>query len=95
MALNPENKKIALLGTKASPNSKAVIYWNKESGDTYVNTAALPAAPDNQQYQLWAMVDNKPVSLGVISKDSTFNSMQQVKNATAFAITLEHIGGKP
>ena len=55
----------------------------------------LPAAPADRQYQLWAMVNGKPVDMGIISKDSVFNAMKQVQNATAFAITLEPLGGKP
>lgn len=95
VALSPENKKIPLLGTPASPNSKAVIYWNSATGTTYVNTAMLPQAPSDKQYQLWAMVNGKPVDLGVISKDSSFTAQKLVQNATAFAITLEPIGGTP
>ena len=95
IASNPESKKIALQGTKVSPASKAVVYWDTKSGTAYVNSADLPAAPTDKQYQLWAIVDGKPVDLGVISKDSTFNAMKQVANASAFAITLEPLGGKP
>jgi anti-sigma-K factor RskA len=93
--LKPENKKIALAGTKVSPAARAVVYWNKETGATYVNSSDLPAEAADKQYQLWAIVNGKPVDLGVISKDSSFNAMKQVANATAFAITLEPLGGKP
>jgi anti-sigma-K factor RskA len=95
IASNPESKKIPLQGTKVSPAAKAVVYWDKATGTAYVNSANLPATPTDKQYQLWAIVDGKPVDLGVISKDSTFNAMKQVSNATAFAITLEPLGGKP
>ena len=95
IALSPESKKIPLAGTKVSPNAKAVIYWDKSTNTTYVNSAGLPAAPTDKQYQLWAIVDGKPVDLGIISKDATFNTMKQIQNATAFAITLEPLGGKP
>ena len=93
IALNPTNKKIPLLGRPVSPTSKAVVYWDQATGTAYVNTANLPAAPTDKQYQLWAMVNGKPVDMGVISKDSTFNTMKQIQNATAFAITLEPLGG--
>ena len=95
VAAKPDSKKIALLGTKVSPASKAIVYWDKATGTAYVNSADLPAAPTDKQYQLWAIVDGKPVDLGVISKDSTFNTMKKVEGATAFAITLEPLGGKP
>ena len=95
IAMNPENKKITLAGTKVSPTSNAVVYWDKATGATYVNSADLPAPPSDKQYQLWAMVDGKPFDLGVISKDASFNNMKQVQNATVFCITLEPLGGKP
>ena len=95
IASKPESKKIPLLGTKISPASNAIVYWDTKSGTAYINSANLPAAPTDKQYQLWAIVDGKPVDLGVISKDSTFNTMKQVAGATAFAITLEPLGGKP
>lgn len=95
VAANPVSKKIPLLGTKVSPDSKAVVYWDTQNHTTYVNSANLPVAAADKQYQLWAIVDGKPVDLGIISKDSSFNTMKQVEGATAFAITLEPLGGKP
>ena len=95
IAANPENKKIALSGLPISPTSKAVIYWDKEKGNTYLNTSLLPSIADNEQFQLWAIVDGKPVDLGVITKGLAFMEMKNVQNATAFAITLEPLGGKP
>ena len=95
VALSPESKKINLLGTPKFPGLKAVVYWDAESHTTYINSSNLPVAAADKQYQLWAIVDGKPVDLGVISKDSTFSAMKQIQNASAFAITLEPLGGKP
>ena len=95
VATNPENKRIALAGLKISPASKAVIYWDKETGNTYLNSELLPPVATNEQYQLWAIVDGKPVDLGVVNKETAFNQMKQVQNASAFAITLEPLGGRP
>lgn len=67
----------------------------QEKGTTYINSSLLPQAAADKQYQLWAIVDGKPVDLGVINKDSTFSTMKQVQNAQAFAITLEPLGGRP
>lgn len=92
---NPAQQQILLNGLPISPNSKAVIFWDKESGNTFVNSSALPQIAGNEQFQLWAIVDGKPVDLGVINKDSSFSAMKEVKNAVAFAITLEPLGGKP
>lgn len=95
VAMKPENKKITLPGLAIHPDANAVIYWNTKTGSTYINSENLPVASSDKQYQLWAIVDGKPVDLGVISKDSTFSTMKHIENATAFAITLEPLGGKP
>lgn len=92
---SPSHRQIILNGLPLSPSAKAVIYWNNETGNTYINSSALPQVASNEQFQLWAIVDGKPVDLGVVSKDTSFSLMKEVKNAQAFAITLEPLGGKP
>jgi anti-sigma-K factor RskA len=93
VASNPDNRKVALSGLAISPNSKAVVYWNNETGNTYINSALLPQIAANEQFQLWAIVDGKPVDLGTIDKQLTFLQMKLVKNASQFCITLEPLGG--
>lgn len=92
---DPGNQTISLKGLPIAPQAKAIVYWNKESGAVYLNSSFLPAVAANEQFQLWAIVDGKPVDAGVIDKSSTFAQMKTIKNASAFAITLEALGGKP
>lgn len=92
---NPANKQVLLNGTTVSAESKAFIYWNPADGTTYLNTGNLPQIAANEQYQLWAIVEGKPVDLGVVTKDNAFQKMKEVKTPQAFAITLEPLGGKP
>lgn len=91
---NPSNKAIVLKGLPIAPNAQAVVYWNNETGKAYINSSNLPALASNEQYQLWAIVDGKPVDMGVVDKDSIFNIAKDVKGAVAFAITVEPLGGK-
>lgn len=91
---NPENKQIILSGLKISPSSKAIVYWNKASGTTYINCSGLPSVEGSEQFQLWALVDGKPVDMGVLSKDCSIAEMKPILNASAFAITLEPLGGR-
>ncbi|MBS1612648.1 MAG: anti-sigma factor [Bacteroidetes bacterium] len=91
---DPTNKAIVLKGLPIAPNAQAVVYWNNETGKAYINSTNLPALAANEQYQLWAIVDGKPVDMGVVDKDSVFNIAKDVKGAVAFAITVEPLGGK-
>jgi len=72
----------------------ATIFWNTKSKDVYVMPNKLPVHASNKQFQLWALVDGKPVDAGML--DDNCNGVCQMKNipkAEAFAITLENAGG--
>ncbi len=61
----------------------------------YIEVDKLPTAPQGMQYQLWAIVDGKPVSEGMLGPGGGLHRMIDVDNAQAFAVTLEKQGGKP
>ena len=83
-------------GVENHPNMLADVYWHT-SKKVFLEMKNLPAAPSGKQYQLWAIVDGKPVDMGMYSAkaDSTVQEMKSVDNAQAFAITLEKEGGNP
>lgn len=90
---------VKLQGQSFSPDSKMLVYWNKQNKSVLINYVAmnLPKTDDSHDYQLWALVNSKPVSLGVFSSEdvnkSTFLEMHTVQGAQAFAVTLEKRGG--
>lgn len=87
---------VALNGTPHAPDAEAKIYWMKNTGEVFVDPTNLPQAPSDKQYQLWAIVDGKPVDAGMISSKNGMYHMQKMKTfgaAQAFAITLEKTGG--
>lgn len=90
------SKRIELKGVENHPNMLADVYWHT-SKKVFLEIKNLPAAPSGKQYQLWAIVDGKPVDMGMYSAkaDSTVQEMKSVDNAQAFAITLEKEGGNP
>lgn len=87
---------VVLNGTPHAPDAVAKIYWLKNTGDVYVDPTFLPKVPSGKQYQLWAIVDGKPVSGGLITTEGGTYHIQKMKSfghAQAFAITLEKAGG--
>ena len=93
---NPNVQKVILKGVEKSPESLVMVYWNKESKEVFMEIKNLPLASAGKQYQLWAIVDGKPVNAGIISEnkaDSNFIKMNSFETAQAFAITLENEGG--
>ncbi|WP_199119619.1 anti-sigma factor domain-containing protein [Pedobacter sp. ASV28] len=95
IANHPNMKTIQLLGVEKHPNMKAMVYMDKSSNEVYLSLENLPSPPKDQEYQLWAIVDGKPTSMGVFDQESTeaVQKMVTVTNAQAFAITLEKKGG--
>lgn len=88
------SKRIELKGVENHPDMLADVYWHT-SKKVFLEMKNLPAAPSGKQYQLWAIVDGKPVDMGMYSAkaDSTVQEMKSVDNAQAFAVTLEKEGG--
>jgi anti-sigma-K factor RskA len=96
---NPNATHVVMKGTAVSPQSVATVYWNKESKEVYIAVNSLPTPPTDKQYQLWGIVNGKPVDLGVFNllspSDSMLQKMKSVEGATTFAVTLEKTGGSP
>lgn len=100
--LNNAAQSVVLKSTPNAPansNASAKIFWIKNTNEVYVEPNSLPAVPKGFQYQLWAIVDGKPVDGGMIiydkSKKYNIQKMKSFGKAQAFAITLEKEGGSP
>jgi anti-sigma-K factor RskA len=87
--------KMPAVANSPDPKSATTVYWDTRTKDVYLAINNLPKPEENQQYQLWAMVDGKPVDAGIIEmKDgSGMIKMKNIPTAEAFAITLEKKGG--
>ncbi len=88
--------KVSMKGIAGKESNLATVYWNNKTKDVYLLANKLPEAPSDKQYQLWALVDGKPVDAGMLSMDCNgVCKLKSVLNAQAFAITLEKKGGSP
>jgi anti-sigma-K factor RskA len=97
-ALQSAHKIAVLSGTEIAPRSAATVYWDTTSHDVYLLVNNLPAPASGTQYQLWALLDGKPIDMGVLEitqKPLQLYRMKNVQAAQAFAITLEKKGGSP
>ena len=88
-------KKIELTSVPGKPSAMAQVFWNTKTKEVYIADVSLPQAPSDKQYQLWAIVDGKPVDAGVVDDCNGLCKMKNIPNAQAFAITLEKKGGSP
>ena len=89
-------KKIALTNVPGKPSALAQIMWDTNTKIVYVADVSLPEVPADKQYQLWAIVDGKPVDAGMLSDAKNLaQKMKVFEKAEMFAITLEKKGGSP
>jgi anti-sigma-K factor RskA len=93
---NPDFKKIVLSGTPNAPQAMASVYWNEKTREVYLSLQNMKALSTQNQYQLWAIIDGKPVDAGVF--DANISGLLKMKEiaagATTFAVTIEPRGGK-
>jgi anti-sigma-K factor RskA len=84
---------VRMPGVSGKENNLATVYWDKHTKDVYLFANQLPKPEQGKQYQLWAIVDGKPVDAGVLGECAALCKLKNIKAAQAFAITLEKIGG--
>ena len=91
---NTEFTRVNLGGTDGAPTASASVFWNNRTEELYFNIQNLKALSQDQQYQLWAIVDGQPVDLGVFDSGTEgLIKMKSIAQAAAFAVTIEARGG--
>ena len=93
---NPTITPVAMYGVGIHSICRCTMFWDKKTGKAYVMIHHLVNSSESRDYQLWAIVDEKPVSVGLID-DSIRGRFIEVSNvpagAKAFSVTLEKAGG--
>ena len=93
------NRSVLMNATGKYENSPAIaaVYYNTSDQTAWLDVKELPAPPTGKQYQLWAIVEGKPVDMGVfdliIDKDTSLQTVPYIAEAQAFAVTIEDMGG--
>lgn len=91
---NPETEKYIIKGNERAKDLKTVAYINPKDKTSMIDVVALPQLPEEQCYQIWAEVQDKMVSLGILSEaDRQLKVIPYTENALALNITIEPKGG--
>lgn len=94
----PDTKVMPLNGTAIAPQATARLAYNK-AGNAMMIVNGLQPAPAGKDYQIWFIVDGKPMPGGVFKPDTKGHVEMraqipaQARAASAFAVTLEPQGG--
>ncbi len=87
---NPETEKYVLRGNERAKDLKTVAYINAVDKTSMIDVVSLPKLPEEQQYQIWAELQDKMVSLGILdSNDRKLKSIPYMENALGLSITIE------
>jgi hypothetical protein len=90
---------VKMTGTAMEPEAAVKVMWSKDMKKAVMHAEKITPPPANMQYQLWVIADGKPVSIGLFNYDEVEQMTEpfdvNAQNITAFAITLEKMGGSP
>lgn len=90
---------VMMNGTTMEPTASVKVMWSQDMKKAVMHAEKITPPPANMQYQLWVIADGKPVSVGLFNYDEVEQMTDpfdvNAKNITAFAITLEKMGGSP
>lgn len=93
---DPAITPVAMYGVGTHTICRCTMFWDKKAGKAYIIIHHLPISSSYRDYQLWAEVGGRPVSVGIIQDDirGRLIEMKNIPaNATSFRVTLEKSGG--
>ncbi len=91
---DPNTYKYIMKGNDRARNLKTVAYINPKEKTSMIDVVSLPQLPEEQCYQIWADLQGKMVSLGILSEtDSHLKRIPFTENASGLNITIEPKGG--
>jgi anti-sigma-K factor RskA len=94
----PGSRIAELSGTNEASGATAKLAYDK-NGRAFLIANGLPRAPEGKEYQLWYIVDNKPIPGKTFAPDNSGQATLQdqvpeaARPSAIFAITLEPAGG--
>lgn len=91
---NPETYKYIMQGNNRAKNLKTVAYINPKEKTSMIDVVSLPQLPEEQCYQIWAELQGKMVSLGILDEtDRQLRAIPYTEDALGLNITIEPKGG--
>lgn len=91
---DPETYKYIMQGNERARDLKTVAYINPKEKTSMIDVVSLPQLPEEQCYQIWADLQGKMVSLGILSEtDRQLKRIPFTENARGLNITIEPKGG--
>jgi hypothetical protein len=86
---------INLKDPSGKSNSYARIYWNRFSGEVFIDVLFLPVPPSGKEYRVWIFDSDVASDVGTfkVNFDNRLQSLYSVVTADHWAVSLEPEGG--
>lgn len=96
MLNNPETNKYTLRGNRRAKNLKTVAYINPVEKLSMIDVVTLPELPEEQNYQLWAEVEDRMINLGILdpSEAGSLKTIPYLEDAVGYSITVTPKGNE-
>lgn len=92
---NPETEKYVLRGNERAKDLKTVAYINSVDKTSMIDIVELPRLPKDQNYQIWAELQDRMVNLGILNpSNKKLQSIPYLEDALGLSITIEKKGVK-
>lgn len=86
---NPDAKKYVFNGNERAKNLKTVAYINPVEKTSMIDVITLPQLPKEQQYQIWAELQDRMVNLGILDEsDRKLKQIPYMEDALALSIKI-------
>lgn len=92
-ATNSGSSRIVLDAVGGKGNFQSTLLMDNAGKQLLLVSNSLPVAPAGKQYQLWAIVNGKPVNAGLLNDCMPYCKFPSIAHAQAYAVTLEPSGG--
>jgi Anti-sigma-K factor rskA len=93
---DPTITPVAMMGVGYHAICRCTMFWDKKTGKAYVMVHHLVPSGENNEYQLWANVNGKQVSVGMINdaiRDRFIEVSGVPEGSKEFIVTMEKNGG--
>jgi anti-sigma-K factor RskA len=90
-ATSDRDSRVATLAAEGSDISVEAVV--DADGHGYIDGSSLPPLDESQAYQLWGVIDDKVISLGVFGAKPEIEPFSAEANVVALAVTIEVASG--
>jgi anti-sigma-K factor RskA len=85
-----DSRTATLVADGSDATAEAIV---DQDGHGYLLAGDLPTLPDDQTYQLWGVIGDDVISIGILGPNPEVETFTVEADVAAFAVTIEPAGG--